>query len=337
MYYNREKHNLSININNDTYGSASGAGEYKYGNHTLYQLGIAPKEAAATELEVGNGLVEGIDYMTEPEDSTKPEATKTDEEKIEEFKKQYKPKYQRGIFGLEDLGPIVALGMQAAGIGKPNYNRLNAAVDSAGTVHTADWMPIGDYLRYRPMDIWFEQNKMDANARATDRAILNSGANQGSKMAGLLANGYNSQLADGELYRKELEYNDAQREKVAAFNRGTNQFNAENYTKNSQFNAAARNQAAQHRSSLALQAAAQQLDADAGWYNSLYGNMGNIFKGIGAHKKENRTHNIIADMAANGLFGVLTPESPIAKNYLTYVKAEGGKTNRKKGKKGLTY
>jgi hypothetical protein len=51
------------------------------------------------------------------------------------------------------------------------------------------------------LDIWYEQNRLNANARATDRAILNSGANQGSKAAALLASGYNNQLASGNLFR----------------------------------------------------------------------------------------------------------------------------------------
>jgi hypothetical protein len=186
------------------------------------------------------------------------------------------------------------------------------------------------------MDIWFEQNKLDSQARATDRGILNSGANQGSKAAALLASGLNSQIASGELYRKALEYNDAQREKVAAFNRGTNQFNAEAYNRNSQFNADAKNRATQTASSLALQAAREKLDADAGWYNSLYGNIGGLFEGLANLGTENARHNMLARMAADGVFGN-TGKSYTGSTYTEEKSAEGGKVKRKKNKRGLTF
>ena len=68
---------------------------------------------------------------------------------------------------------------------------MNASRD-AGIYKPVEFRPIGNYLPYKPLDIWYEQNRLNANARATDRAILNSGANQGSKAAALLASGYNN-------------------------------------------------------------------------------------------------------------------------------------------------
>ena len=218
------------------------------------------------------------------------------------------------------FGPAVGLGMMAAGIGKPDYSRLDDAVASAGNVNLAGYKTLGNYLTYRPMDIWYEQNRLNANARATDRTIMNSGVNQGSKMAGLLANGYNNQIASGDLYRKALEYNDAKRAQVAEFNRGTDQFNAQAYNANSQFNAQARNQANQHRNTLAMQAAKERMDAEAGWYNSLYGNVNNLFKGLGEYGRENTQYNWLEKLRSKGAFGIGA--------------AEGGKITKKKGKKG---
>lgn len=259
----------------------------------------------------------------------------------------HKPEWLR-YTGL--LGPAVGLGLWSAGVGKPNTKGLDAAMEYASQANgKADYMPIGDYLRYNPMDIWAQENRNDANARATDRAIVNNNTTTGSKMAGLLANSYNSQVADANLFRQAQEYNDAQRQKVAEFNRGTNMFNADAYNKTSQTNAELQNRNAQFRANLAAQIANQKMNADSQWYNALYGNIDSLFQGVGDLGRENAQYNMTADMAANGLFGTMNPDTPVAKgqHLLRYVdsngnivdkngniikkKAKGGKLKRRKG------
>lgn len=237
------------------------------------------------------------------------------------------------------LGPAAGLGLMAAGVGKPDSSDIDAAIASAnGPISTADYQPIGNYLTYNPMDIWYQQNALNAQARATDRSLLNSGANQGSKMAGLIANGYNSQLASGNLFRQALEYNDTLKKQVEDFNRGTDMFNAEAYNRTSQFNADARNRGRQAAAQIALQGAAQKMNADAGWYNSLYGNVGGLFKGISDLGRENRETNWRNALVTSGAFGAMDEDAlvraGIAKKRR---KASGGNIKRKKGKRGLTY
>lgn len=230
------------------------------------------------------------------------------------------------------FGPLVGLGMQAMGIGKPDYSRMDAAVEAAsGSPALASYKPIGNYLTYTPMDIWYEQNRMDANSRATDRAILNNASPIGTKMAGLLANGYNSQIADGDLYRKALEYNDVKRQKVAEFNRGTDMYNADAFTKTSATNAEIANRQRQFRAQMQMDAARQRMAADAAWNQGIYGNVSGLFKGISDLGRENAQHNMIADMAADGIFGVMTPKSNTGKRVVTTKKSCGGKIKRKRG------
>lgn len=230
------------------------------------------------------------------------------------------------------FGPIVGLGMQAMGIGKPNYSRMDAAVEAAsGAPALASYKPIGNYLTYNPMDIWYEQNRLDANSRATDRAILNNASPISTKMAGLLANGYNSQIADGDLYRKALEYNDAKRQKVAEFNRGTDMYNADAFTKTSATNAEIANRQRQFRAQMQMDAARQRMAADAAWNQGIYGNVSGLFKGISDLGRENAQHNMIADMAADGIFGVMTPKSNTGRKVVTTKKSCGGKIKRKRG------
>ena len=233
------------------------------------------------------------------------------------------------------LGPAVALGMQGFGVGKPDMSGVNAAVTSASQSPVlSSYKPLGNYLRYQPMDIWYEQNRLNANARATDRAIINNNSSVGTKMAGLLAAGYNDQLGSGELYRKALEYNDANRKAVAEFNRGTDQYNADAYTKNSMANADIINRSRQFAAQMAMSAAEQQMQNDAAWNQSIYGNVNNLFKGISDLGKENAQHNMIAKMAADGIFGTMGKQN-IGDSYVERIpknkSSKGGKINRKKG------
>lgn len=235
------------------------------------------------------------------------------------------------------LGPAVGLGMQALGIGKPDYSGMDAVLEiTNGSPAMAHAQFIGNRLKYRPMDIWYEQNRMDANSRATDRAILNNASPMGTKMAGLLANGYNSQIADGELYRKALEYNDAQKQRVEEFNRGTDMYNANAANQVSATNAQIANNNRQLRAQMKMDAARQRMAADAAWNQGIYGNVNGLFAGLGAWGKENAQHNMIADMAADGLFGTMSDKQNIGKSYIRKKKAAcGGKISRKK--KGLTF
>ena len=281
-------------------------------------------------------------YYKRPTASATNEAAKKDENAKASTDDEWEvtPNYKNDKLRYAGLfGPAVGLGMQLMGIGKPNtgaFDNILEGYDRTGAA-LADYQPIGNYLRYNPMDIWFEQNRLNANARATDRAILNSGSNQGSKAAALLANGYNTQTASGDLYRKGLEYDDALRQQVAGFNRGTDQFNAEAYNRTALQNAETLNRQRQYRTQLGMQAAAQKADLDAGWYNGIYGNVAGLFKGIGDLGRENAQHNMIAEMAADGIFGPMSPRTNTGRRgkYLTFTKkaACGGKLNKKKGGK----
>ena len=248
------------------------------------------------------------------------------------------------------LGPAVGLGLWSAGVGKPGTKGLDAAMEYASQANgKADYMPIGDYLRYNPFALWDAQNKADATRLATNRAIMNNNGSVGQKMAGLIANDNNYYTGLGNLVRTAQEYNNNDENRVKTFNRGTNMFNADAYIKTSQTNAKLQNENAQFRANLAAQIANQKMNADSQWYNALYGNIGSLFQGIGDLGRENAQHNVIADMAANSLFGTMNPDTPIAKgqNLLRYVdadgntvdkngniikkKAKGGKLKRRKG------
>lgn len=116
---------------------------------------------------------------------------------------------------------------------RPDYSAadyLESAINS--NMRDIDYMPIGDYMAYNPLDRLFYANQLGAQAGATRRNILNtSNANRGTAIAGMLASDYSAQENLGKLYRQAEEYNLDQRHKVADFNQKTNMFNAENYLK----------------------------------------------------------------------------------------------------------
>ena len=302
-------------------------GQYKYGDNTLYELGMAQPDVAAipnTELELdpySEGWEERRGVSTTPVIATTPAQSK---------KKGIVPDLKKETyFGL--FGPAVGLGLMGLGVGKPDIASYDAAASGAGNYTTANWKPLGNYLTYRPLDIWYEQNALNAQSRATDRAILNNSSP--SRMAGLLANGYNSQLASGNLFRQAQEYNDNLRKQVADFNRGTDQFNSEQYGATSRFNASAYNDANRASAQMKLHAAQAKDDANRWWTSNLYGNINGLFDNINQWEKWKRDHNSVARMAANGVFGVGTEDTPVFGGYVKESKkSKGGKLK----KKGLT-
>lgn len=112
----------------------------------------------------------------------------------------------------------------------PDYSNA-AAIEAAASRAAAPqigYTPIGDYLTYNPLDRNYYLNQLRSSAAASRRAIANQSAgNRGAAMAGILASDYNTIGSIGKLAREAEEYNLAQRQKVADFNRGTNQFNAQ--------------------------------------------------------------------------------------------------------------
>lgn len=200
--------------------------------------------------------------------------------------------------------PIVgsAIGAASSLLSKPDESSADAiltAVREAGQYTPISFNPIGDYIQYNPFDRDYYINKLNAESGAARRAIINQASgNRGNAMAGILAADYNAQNQLGALARQAEEYNLAQRQKVAEFNRGTNMFNTEGMFKADTANQAAKMQA---RSTLLQgtmqaerlrQAARQQLAAERS------ANLTNLFNNIGNIGRENMNFNILNTSAA---------------------------------------
>lgn len=321
--------NVSL-IDSDDLSKYEQLGEYTWGDEPsdLNKTAVLYSLKNAAEAGTPAATTEGNAAATDAAGT----AAKTEGQPV---KKKYAPNLlPETKLGL--LGPIAGLTMQAMGIGKPDYTELDKALAiSNRPTKLASYQPIGDYIKYRPMDIWAAQNNMNANARATDRTIRNTTSPAAN--AALLANAYTSQLGSGELFRQSLEYNDALKKQVAEFNRGTNIQNANAFNQLSQFNANEINDANNRKAYIAANIAGMKLDADTAWNNGYYGNVNALFKGIGDYEREVRDRNTIAKMVAAGIYPGVNLENALYAGLVREVAAEGGKVKRKKNKKrGLT-
>lgn len=195
--------------------------------------------------------------------------------------------------------PIVgsAIGAASSLLSKPDESSADAiltAAREAGQYTPISFNPIGDYIQYNPFDRDYYINKLNAESGAARRAIINQASgNRGNAMAGILAADYNAQNQLGALARQAEEYNLAQRQKVAEFNRGTNMFNTEGMFKADTANQAARMQARNTllqgtmQAERLRQAARQQLAAERS------ANLTNLFNNIGNIGRENMNFNIL--------------------------------------------
>lgn len=200
--------------------------------------------------------------------------------------------------------PIVgsAIGAASSLLSKPDESSADAiltAAREAGQYTPISFNPIGDYIQYNPFDRDYYINKLNAESGAARRAIINQASgNRGNAMAGILAADYNAQNQLGALARQAEEYNLAQRQKVAEFNRGTNMFNTEGMFKADAVNQAAKMQVRNTllqgtmQAERLRQAARQQLAAERS------ANLTNLFNNIGNIGRENMNFNILNTSAA---------------------------------------
>lgn len=190
------------------------------------------------------------------------------------------------------VGAAIGLGQNL--FSRPDYTSANTileAANQAGNYTPIGYTPIGNYLQYRPFDRNFYLSKLNAQADATRRAIMNT--TSPSRGAALLAADYNAQGRLGDLARQAEEYNLAQRQAVETFNRGTNQANAEMGLKAAMANQEAALKSRSSRLSGIAQAMAVRDAVDARRGASMSANLTNFFNSLGDIGREEYSRNMI--------------------------------------------
>ena len=249
------------------------------------------------------------------------------------------------------VGAAIGLGQNL--FSRPDYTSADAileAANQAGNYTPIGYTPIGNYLQYRPFDRSFYINKLNAQAGATRRAIMNT--TSPSRNAALLAADYNAQGKLGDLARQAEEYNLAQRQAVETFNRGTNQANAEMGLKTAMANQEAALKAKSQRLSGVAQAMTVRDAVDARRGASMSANLTNLFDslgniGIDEMNRADRDFYIKHVMGANlpleeyrRLYGLDAAKKEaknrgFTDNEITKLFKNGGKLKKRRG--GLTY
>lgn len=197
-------------------------------------------------------------------------------------------------------GALGALAATLTPVDAPDYRNADSIIRSRRSV---GYTPLTQKLTYRPFDREFYQNKLNAQAGATRRAIANaSNGNRGTLIAGLTAADYNAQNQMGDLFRQAEEYNQAQRERVAGFNRQTDQANAQMGIQTGMFNSQMRQQAAAEAARMRM-IENQRYRADrAAKRDAIAANLTNFLESLGGIGEENYWRNAIDSLRRAGVY-----------------------------------
>lgn len=188
---------------------------------------------------------------------------------------------------------------------KPDYSNSDLILNTVNNLSRDKVHPqtLMNKMTYNPLDRNYYLNQLKAQAGATRGAITNSGGNAGSVMAGLLAADYNAQNAVGNTLMQMEQYNDAQRQRVAEFNRGTDQYNSQALMNADLQNA----KLAEARDEMKLkgmtQVAAMREATDTGLANSRSVNFTNALDNLGAIGQDNMAQNWRNRLVDVGYFG----------------------------------
>jgi len=230
-------------------------------------------------------------------------------------------------------GAFVNVANDMAGKNAPDFSlvdRLSAEANK-GTFVPVSSTPVGNYLAYRPLDINYQLNKINAQANATNRALENaSGGNRNNYIANLLAADYNAQLGIGEAIRKAEESNIAQNQVVENFNRDTNKFNSEEDLKAQMANQAALASLRQFKLSGLSDAAKLRYQMQMDDLSRRHANFTSLFNNLGEVGRDALNYNMV--MSNPALLYALSKNGKVDyKGETAYDKDE--KASKKKQKK----
>lgn len=189
--------------------------------------------------------------------------------------------------------PIFGSGLALAldpWINRPDYTNADLVLEAGKSAGNVDFTPIGDYLPYKPYDRLFYANQLAANQAATRRALLNTTGGNAATARGLLLAADNQGINQmGNLWRQAEEYNEANRQAIAEFNRGTNMFNSEGRLKADMANQGQANL----RINAAIEAAKLRALEDDRVAETRSANFTNFLDNLGDLGRENLYYNMV--------------------------------------------
>lgn len=277
-------------------------------------------------VKIGNSSEGNVDYTdlfyeerpAEPPKEEAPDLTGKDDGEY--------PDYDNALRYMPIIGSMIGLGTSL--FTKPDDSDASAILEASSgkdAYRPVRYRPIGNYLTYRPFDRDYYINKMNAEAGASRRALLNtSGGNRATAMAGILGadNNYLNQL--GMLARQAEEYNLAQRQQVEEFNRATNIQNSQGFLQADMANQEAFSKARDFTLRGVMAAADIRSRARLAREQAISDNLSNIFSSLGDIGREKVDRKWRTWASKHGVYAPVQKEA-----------AYGGKIKRKK--RGLTF
>ena len=277
-------------------------------------------------VRTGNSSKGNVDYTdlfyeerpAEPPKEEKPDLTGKDDGEY--------PDYDNTLRYMPIIGSMIGLGTSL--FTKPDDSDASAILEASsgkGAYRPVRYRPVDNYLTYRPFDRDYYINKMNAEAGASRRALLNtSGGNRATAMAGILGadNNYLNQL--GMLARQAEEYNLAQRQKVEEFNRATNIQNSQGFLQADMANQEALSKARDFTLRGVMAAADIRSRARLAREKAISDNLSNIFSSLGDIGREKVDRKWRTWASKHGVYAPVQKEA-----------AYGGRIKRKK--RGLTF
>ena len=186
------------------------------------------------------------------------------------------------------------IGSIASAFAKPDYEHSNSLLEAASRQRPSRvrFRPVGNYMRYNPLNTSYMMNRLNAETAGTRRALENmSGGNAAAARNQLTALNRSSQDALGDAFIRASQYNDSLRRQVEEFNRGTNMFNSQGAMQADSANAQMQNAYDARRLAALEQAMRMREAADAALEQSRALNFTNLFDNLGDIGRENFSFN----------------------------------------------
>lgn len=186
------------------------------------------------------------------------------------------------------------IGSIASALAKPDYEHSNSLLEAASRQRPSRvrFRPVGNYMRYTPLNTSYMMNRLNAETAGTRRALENmSGGNAAAARNQLTALNRSSQDALGDAFIKAEQYNDNLKRQVEEFNRGTNMFNSQGAMQADSANAQMQNAYDARRLAAIEQAMRMREASDAALEQSRALNFTNLFDNLGDIGRENFSFN----------------------------------------------
>lgn len=248
--------------------------------------------------------------------------------------KKKKPVKTEGSTDWARLAPIYGAGAMALNdiLTGPQYFNADRIIEASRAVGTPVNIPvqtIGDYMKYVPFDTRYLVNLANQNRAAGARAISNTaGGNRAMDILGAMSLAHNNQMELGEIARQAYLANQAERGKVAEFNRGTNLQNMSAINQRNLSQAQLNSQRQQAMLNGLMQGYGLRQSIWQDWRNDRDANLETLFDNLHAYSKDQFGYNQTQGLIDNGYFKWNTDEE--GNIWLTPQKVAKGGTKKNK-------